>query len=244
MSVYDPAGISDSIEASMGSGVYEPSWNFVPWLAFSSGYSVAGNPLYSATDFFQQYPNFGGTPVTLTGTLDGTTGVITGVSSIAGLAVGQYIAGIGIPSGATITNATGTTVTISKNTTVAGTPVVLTVYAAPVIPTAVLNAYIALAAGSLSSQAYGQTWFVAMGLFICHYLTLWAQGQGNPATSAAQIAANGLAIGIRTSKSVGDVSVGSTVLDFTGWGSFGLTLAGQQFATLAAAIGSASMLLY
>ena len=59
-----------------------------------------------------------------------------------------------------------------------------------------------------------------------------------PAT-AAQIAAQGIATGIMTSKSVGDVSASYaqlTVLE--DWGSFGLTKYGQQFASMARIMGA------
>jgi hypothetical protein len=60
--------------------------------------------------------------VTLTGTTDGTTGIITGLSSTAGLAPGMLVSGIGIPSySAIISINSGTSVTISQNTTAAGT---------------------------------------------------------------------------------------------------------------------------
>jgi hypothetical protein len=63
-------------------------------------------------------------------------------------------------------------------------------------------------------------------------------------TSGAQVAAQGLAIGIQTSKSVGDVSVGYQVLsaleDYAAWN---LTLYGQQLATIARVIGAGPALI-
>jgi hypothetical protein len=60
--------------------------------------------------------------VTLTGTTDGSTGVITGLSSTVGLAPGMLVSGIGIPSfSQIITINSGTSVTISQNTTAPGT---------------------------------------------------------------------------------------------------------------------------
>lgn len=113
------------------------------------------------------------------------------------------------------------------------------------IPVGILNTYITLASVSLMQGRYQELWPVVMGLFIAHYVTLWAQSAQSPNATIAQIAASGLAIGIKTSKSAGDVSVGVSILnDLGGWGQFQLTLFGQQFASIAKAIGSAPILLY
>lgn len=59
---------------------------------------------------------------TLTGTTDGTTGIITGLSSTAGLTVGMLVSGAGIPAYSTLISVNnGTSVTISQNTTAAAT---------------------------------------------------------------------------------------------------------------------------
>lgn len=214
-------------------------------LSCASNVFVGTNPPYSATDLFALFPKFGGTPLTPTGTVDGTTATITNVSSIAGLLAGQYLGGFGIPAGATLVSASGSTVVISAPTTQAGNPVQLTVYANPIIPTAVLNAYIALASAQIMQRRWLGSWTLGMGLFIAHYLTLWAMGQASNASTAAQIATRGLAIGIQTSKAAGDVSVGSTALSFDEqWGAYQLTIYGQQFATLAAGVGGGGMLIY
>lgn len=55
------------------------------------------------------------------GTLDGTTGSITGVDTgdVSAVTVGDFVYGYGIPADSRITGATGTTITINKPTTVA-----------------------------------------------------------------------------------------------------------------------------
>jgi hypothetical protein len=65
------------------------------------------------------------------------------------------------------------------------------------------------------------------------------------ALNGAQIAAQGLAGGIQTSKSVGDVSVGYQPLSaLEDWGAWNLTSYGQQLATMARVIGSGPMLVW
>ena len=63
--------------------------------------------------------------------------------------------------------------------------------------------------------------------------------------SGAQIAAQGLAGGIQTAKSVGDVSVSYQPLaSLEDWGQWNLTIYGQQLATMARVIGSGPMCIY
>jgi len=63
--------------------------------------------------------------------------------------------------------------------------------------------------------------------------------------SAAQVAAQGIANGIMTSKSVGDVSASYNVLEsLKEFGQWNLTLYGQQLATMAKVIGSGPMVIW
>lgn len=65
------------------------------------------------------------------------------------------------------------------------------------------------------------------------------------APNGVQIAAQGLAGGIQTSKSVGDVSVGYQALAaLDDWAAWGLTSYGQQLATMARVIGSGPALIW
>lgn len=65
------------------------------------------------------------------------------------------------------------------------------------------------------------------------------------APNGAEIAAQGLAGGIQTSKSVGDVSVSYQVLTaLESWGAWNLTTYGQQLATMAKVIGSGPMVIW
>jgi hypothetical protein len=60
--------------------------------------------------------------VTLSGTTDGTTAIITGLSSTAGLTAGMLVSGLGIPAYSTVISInSGSSVTISQNTTAAAT---------------------------------------------------------------------------------------------------------------------------
>jgi hypothetical protein len=63
--------------------------------------------------------------------------------------------------------------------------------------------------------------------------------------TGASVAAQGLAGGIQTSKSVGDVSVSySTLESLKNWGAWNLTTYGQMLATMAAAVGAGPMVIH
>lgn len=279
----------------------------------ASNVAIGGNPPYTVSDFLTYHPQFTGTPINVQGTLDGTTGVISNLSSVAGLAAGQLVAGPGIvagsnilsltpgpirttaitengginivvissvgivngqpcsgpgiQSGSVVLNVIGSTVTLSQAATADGVNVLvqfgsnpsvtisnpttltgvqtLQVYTNPLVPIPILKSFINVASASIQSVRWCELWYVAMGWYIAHncimFLRSFAQGSGS---SISQVVAAGLAIGIQTSKSAGDVSVGMSVITgLEDWGSFQLTLPGQQFATYAKAIGSGPMLL-
>lgn len=214
-------------------------------LASAANIVVGQNPPYSASDFLLLYPKWFGRPTNVTATTDGTTAVLTNVSNVSGLAKGQLVTGAGIADGSTIASISGSTVTLSLVTTAAGTGVALAVYTAPLVPLAIINTYTYLAQNSIFQVRWFEMWPTAMGLFIDHYVTLWAYGNASgPNATGAQAAASGLAIGIKTSKSVGDVSVGIKALELDIWGSFSLTLSGSQLVTLAKMIGSGIQVIY
>jgi hypothetical protein len=76
--------------------------------------------------FSKGFCNISRNAISFTATLDGSTAVLTAVSSFAGLYVGMIVTGVGIPAASTIVsmNAGAATLTISANTTAASTEVV------------------------------------------------------------------------------------------------------------------------
>lgn len=223
-----------------------------PWLALASNVVIGSNPAYSATAFFEQMPSFAGVPTIVSGTVTTDSAVVSALTSPIGamVAAGQYATGYGLQDGTTVTSFAGSqdgtgTMGLSQPAVLGATPVNVSVYTKPLIPNVVLNAYIALAQGSLFQARWGEMWPLAMANYIAHYCTLWAASQGNPATTAGQLAARGMALGIQTSQSADGLSEGKQALaDLEGWGTYQLTVFGQIFATWAKAIGSVPMLLY
>jgi hypothetical protein len=210
------------------------------YLGLARGIPQTGNPPYTVLDFLALYPKFGGTPTSIQGTLTSGSETVT-VSSVAGLIVGQLIAGPGIPSGSIITGVNGTSITISNPATLSGQNQ-LNVYTAPLVPITVIQIFLNLANSALMSSRWREMWSIAMGLYIAHFVDLWLQSEGNPATTAGQAAAQGIGRGITISKSVGDVSVSYQPLTaLENWAAWNLTIYGQQLATFARVVGAGAV---
>ena len=219
-------------------------------IAAASNVIVGQNPPYTIQDFFMMYPKFAG-PALLSGiaapsgTLTAGSAIITAVNTTAGMAIGQPLAGLGIPDNSFISGVTSNTVTITNPATQSGTAVPLVVWNATIIPIPVLLMFIALASAHLVQARWQDTWVFAMGLFVAHFATLYAKSDGNPNSNVGQAAAQGLAGGIQVAKSVGDVSVNYQALQgIENWAAWNLTSYGQQLATFARIVGMGPMLLY
>ena len=109
----------------------------------------------------------------------------------------------------------------------------------------ILQIYIDLANACVIQARYKSSWQLCMGLFIAHWVTLWLQGTTQPGSSAAKVIALGEAKGLRTAKSVGDISTSidynAVAQDLNGWAAWKLTNYGQQFATIAKMVGKGGM---
>ena len=105
------------------------------------------------------------------------------------------------------------------------------------VPDVVLKAWVNMAQASIHKARYHDAWDICMGLYIAHWLTLYLQTAASADDPVQKKIAAGLAKGLQTSKSAGDISVsydfGSINEDFAGWGTYKLTAYGQQFVTLA-----------
>jgi Protein of unknown function (DUF4054) len=219
-------------------------------IAAASNVVVGTNPPYYIQDFFANYPMFGGATQnapSVTTTLGNAVATIATLPAAPGLVPGSPVAGVGIPDGTTIISVTGTgpyNITLSNQATASGTTA-LTVWNASPFPIFVILLYIALATACLVQARWDAQWVIAMGLFVAHYLTLWARADANPTGNLYQIAASGLAFGIQVSKSVGDVSVGYEAVPYMEiWMAWNLTQYGQLLATMAAIVGAGPMMLY
>jgi hypothetical protein len=172
------------------------------------------------------------------------------ISDVSNIAVGNPVAGPGIPNGAYISAIAGNVLTlmvgiVPAKATASATNIPFTIWNATKVPVPAINAYIYLATSSLVQARWQEMWTMAIALYVAHFATLYAKSAANPGATTSQIAAQGLAFGIVASKSVHDVSISySPVQGLEDWGAFNLTSFGQQLATFARVIGSGPCLIY
>ena len=105
------------------------------------------------------------------------------------------------------------------------------------VPEVMIKAWVNMAQSSIHKARYHDAWEICMGLYIAHWLTLYLQTAAKADDAVQKKIAAGLAKGLQSSKSAGDISVsydfGSVNEDFAGWGTYKLTAYGQQFVTVA-----------
>nr|DAQ11916.1 MAG TPA: head to tail adaptor [Caudoviricetes sp.] len=112
------------------------------------------------------------------------------------------------------------------------------------IPAYVFNLFVGMAQASIKKDRYKSNWEYLMGLYIAHNLALFIRtSQGDPSASSAL--ASSLPFGIAASKSVDGLSISYEFMglteDFAGYGTWKLTLYGQQLITLTKIYGRAGM---
>jgi hypothetical protein len=113
------------------------------------------------------------------------------------------------------------------------------------VPRPVLKMYRDLADEAIRESRWRAYWKVAMGLFIAHFATLWAQSAADPTGDAGGVLKAGAARGLVASKSVDSVSVSMDysllTQDMAGWAAWKLTVFGAQLITLARMAGKGGM---
>ena len=113
------------------------------------------------------------------------------------------------------------------------------------VPDSVLEMYLELAHETIQKTRWRSYWKLAMVLFVAHFVTLWAMGVTDGATSAAELASAGGNQGVVSSKSAGGVSISRdfslTNQGLTDWAGWNQTKYGTQLATLAKLVGKGGM---
>jgi hypothetical protein len=257
-------GAPPSIEALLaewwGGPPADPLFTFNPGLA--SNLAFGGNPLYQVSDFLNTFPKFGtyvqaiasgavvngGTGYAVNDVLvptqsggSGASLVVTavdGAGAVTALQISAGGQGYSVANGLAVTGGTGTGATI--NITALAAPNLLKNLSLPV-----LQVYITLANASLQQARWLDYWYVGMGLFVAHFISLFLLSDGNGATTPGQAAAQALSRGLVVSKSAGDVSVSYQVTPgLESWGAWLKTEYGQQLATFAKVIGMGPSYVY
>lgn len=225
--------------------------------SLASNYLVGGNPLYQISDFLAMYPKFGTQPESIlavsiaNGGMDyapgdnvivlqpDASGGVLGVAAVNGSGAVTGFTAIdpaGTGTGYTPANALPTTGGHGTGLTV--NVLTISMYTSAVgIPQTVIQAYLNLASAALQSVRWGETWPIAMGLYIAHFLTLYLRSEGAIGSTPQQVAASGLERGIKVAEAAGDVSKTSQLLaGMEEWGAFMETTYGAQLATFAKGI--------
>lgn len=206
------------------------------YLGLASGLPQAGNPPYTVADFLAFYPQFFGPAQSVAGTVTEGSATISGIASTAGLQAGQLVTGQ-FPAGTVIVSTTADTITASNPALADDTTV--SVYSSAPIPVAVIQAYLNLAYASLMSSRWREMWAMAMGWYIAHFLTLYAQSMAGVGATLDQIAAKGLELGIAVSQSAGAVSyTQQNLAGLESWGAWAKTAFGTQLVTHAQMLGA------
>ena len=112
------------------------------------------------------------------------------------------------------------------------------------VPFEVYNLFKAMADGAIKYDRYFTSWKYLMCLYIAHYLTLYLQTQKGDEDLAAALR-GALPMGIASSKSVDGLSVSYDFMGVTDgmadYGTWKLTLYGQQLITLTKVFGHGGM---
>lgn len=114
----------------------------------------------------------------------------------------------------------------------------------PVVPTAVMDMFVALTNEVVSEVRFGKMWEYACGLYLAHMLTLWMTGNVPDPEGVDDIVAAGSSIGAVTSESADGVSYSldtSAVQDLAGWADFKLTRFGVLYASIAKRLSKGGM---
>ncbi len=116
------------------------------------------------------------------------------------------------------------------------------------VPPEVMAMYLDLAHACVRQARWKNSWRIAMGWFIAHFLTLYLQSMTKADASAKQVIAAGTARGLQTSKSVGDLSISydysAVTQDIDGWAQWKLTPYGQQLASMGRLVGKGGMYIW
>jgi hypothetical protein len=174
-------------------GAGEEFWSSCGCCGYSVGFVFGQNPPYYLDDFATIYPKFFGLPTVVSNSSVTAGSNVVTVPTTLGLQAGQFIQAPGIlPPGSIISSVTsGTTFTLSAAVGASAADFPLTTYRAAPIPIAVVAMYMQLAYASLVQERWQEQWYVAMGWFIAHYLTLYARSDSSEVFETLQTAIHG-----------------------------------------------------
>jgi len=126
------------------------------------------------------------------------------------------------------------------------TPIPPALTGLPLVPDAVIQAFIDLADVCVMENRWRGMWKIATGLFVAHFSTLWLEALSSPDSGASAVVSAAQARGIVSSESASDVSASydfsSISGDLNGWAAWKLTSYGVQLATFGKIYGMGGMM--
>lgn len=158
-------------------------WSAGPWGFCAANFVFGQNPPYYLDNFAAIYPKFFGTPTLVSGCTTTLGSSVVAVPSVNGLLYGQFVMSANLPPGSVIVAIGNDQITVNTVAT-AGGATALQTYQNPPVPMAVIQLYLNLAYACLVQARWQEVWMVGMGLFIAHYLTLYAQTDASEMATA------------------------------------------------------------
>ncbi len=175
------------LQTAWGSGAsYEVVCN---WFYGASNFVYGQNPPYYLDDFRAFYPKFFGMPTAVSGcAVEAGSNMVT-VPSLTGVDYGQFVQSLGVlPSGSVVAGIGDGTIAMNTAALVTSSNVTLMIFESSPIPNGVILMYLRLAYASLVHARWQEQWWVAMGWFIAHYLTLYAKSDASEVFETLQTA--------------------------------------------------------
>ena len=116
---------------------------------------------------------------------------------------------------------------------------------APLLPEAMLQAFIDQANDSVLPSRWGSMWRYAAGLYVAHFSAMYLKTYTDGSSSPAQAANNAAQVGVVKTASMGDTSISYDNSAITAgtekWGTWNATQYGAQLVTMARMVGMGGM---
>lgn len=173
-------------------GAGQEFWTSGPGSIIAAGTNlvIGCNPPYALDDFLAFFPKFFGLPTLVANCVTTAGSATVTVPTVNGLLAGQFLQGAGFDKGTVIIGLGAGQFTVNKPALASGSTTAQ-VYENPPVPVAVIQLYLNLAWASLQQARWQEQWTVAMGFFIAHYLTLYAESDASQVASQLLVAIHG-----------------------------------------------------
>lgn len=180
------------LQTAWGAGGEYWSAGYANFFSAATNLVFGQNPPYYLDNFLSIYPKFFGLATAVSGVSTTIGSSVVTVTAANGINYGQFVYAPGVlASGSVVTGISGNSITLSSNALATSTNLTAMWYQSAPIPIAVILLYLNLANASLVQCRWQEQWWVAMGWFIAHYLTLYAKSDASEVFELLQTAVHG-----------------------------------------------------